>query len=41
MATSCTYCGGLAVAPGANEDDFGACCPRCGGSGMDPEQQDG
>jgi len=36
MATACTYCGGNAVAPGMNEDDYGACCHHCDGTGMEP-----
>ena len=36
----CAYCDGLAVAPGVNEDAWGACCPRCDGSGMEPPTPD-
>jgi len=38
MATVCTYCGGYAVASGMNEEDWGALCPHCDGSGMEPNE---
>ena len=38
MAVVCTYCGGHAVVPGMNEEDWGALCPHCDGSGMEPNE---
>ena len=41
MGEVCTYCGGHAVAPGMNEEDWGALCPHCDGSGMEPPLPNG